>query len=184
MHSLPLNSTVRQHYTFMNIRASILLLAGCCLLSAGCQREGAVAGDSFRLTVERVITDSEVVVSILKIHVPHDASISVDGDGSHSMVVLPDSPAGVARDGQVALSASRITRQGDDFAYIQTLVRPESSNHGFAGGPSIYPVRATTKLEAFFSISATDGDYKLDTPVEIARLNGKPVMLVVGKPTK
>jgi hypothetical protein len=168
----------------MNIRASILLLAGCCLLSAGCHRERAVAEDSFRLTVERVITDSEVIVSILKIHVPHDASISVDGDGAHSTVTLPDSPAGTARDGQVALSAARVTRQGDDFAYIQTLVRPESSNHGFAGGPSIYPVPTTTKLEAFFSISAADGDYKLNTPVEIARLNGKPVMLVVGKPTK
>ncbi len=166
----------------MNIRASILLLAGCCLLSAGCRHEAAVAGDSFRLTVERVITDSEVVVSNLKIHVRHDASISVDGDGSHSSVVLPDSPAGAARDGQVALSASRITREGDDFAYIQTLVRPESPNHGFAGSPSIYPVRTTTKLEAFFSISAADGVYKLDTPLEIARLNGKSVMLVVGKP--
>jgi hypothetical protein len=168
----------------MNIRASILLLIGCCLFSAGCGREGAVSGDSFRLTVEHIVTDSEVIVSILKIHVPHDASISVDSDGSHSMVVLPNSPAGVARDGQVALSASRITRQGDNFAYIQTLVRPESPNHGFAGGPAIHPVLATTKLETFFSISAADGEYKLNTPVEIARLDGKPVMLVVGKPTK
>jgi hypothetical protein len=84
----------------------------------------------------------------------------------------------------VALSASRVTCQGDDFAYIQTLVRPENSNHGFAGGPAIHPVPEATKLEAYFSISATNGDYKLDTPVEIARLDGKPVMLVVGKPTK
>ncbi len=100
------------------------------------------------------------------------------------VALLPDSPGGAVKDGQVALSASRITRQGDDFAYIQTLIRPESFNHSFAGGPSIYPVRATTKLEAFFSISATNGDYKLDTPVEIGRLDGKPVILVVGKPTK
>jgi hypothetical protein len=168
----------------MNKQAFILWLAGCCLLSTGCQRESAIADDRFHLTVERVITDSEIMVSILKIHVPQDASISIDGDGSHSMVTLPNSPAGVARDGQVALSASRVIPQGDGFAYIQTLVRPESSGQGFAGGPAIHPVPAATKLEAYFSISATDGDYKLDTPVEIARLDGKPVMLVVGRPTK
>jgi hypothetical protein len=168
----------------MNIRAPLLLLAGCCLLSAGCHRESAVADDSFRMTVERVITDSELIVSMLRIHVPHDASISVDGYGSHSMVVLPAPPAGVARDGQVALSASRVTRPGDGSAYIQTLIRPENSDHGFAGGPAIHPVPEATKLEAYFSISATNGDYKLDTPVEIARLDGKPVMLVVGQPTK
>jgi hypothetical protein len=38
-------------------------------------------------------------------------------------------------------------------------------------------------LASFFSISATGGVYKLDTPVAIAQFRGKPVMLVVGKPT-
>jgi hypothetical protein len=118
----------------MTIRASILLLAGSCILVTECQRESAVAGDSFHLTVERVITDKDVIVSILKIHTSHEASISVDGDGSHCMVVLPAPSAGVARDGQVALSASRVARQGDDFAYIQTLIRAGNSTHGFAGG--------------------------------------------------
>ncbi len=38
---------------------------------------------------------------------------------------------------------------------------------------------------ATFSRSAkiTGGIYKLDTPITIAQLQGKPVMLVVGKPT-
>jgi hypothetical protein len=168
----------------MNQRASIILLAGCCLFSAGCHRDAAIPGDSFHLTLQHVITDNDLMVSLLKIHDPQGANISVDGDGFHASVALPDSPAGAVREGQVALSASRITRRGDAFAYIQTLVRAENSNQGFAGGPAVYPVPAATKLEAFFSVSATDGDYKLDTPVEIARINGKPVMLSVGKPTK
>jgi len=175
---------VRQHYTFMTIRAFPLLLAGCCLLSAGCHHEAAIPSDSFRLTVDRVITDQNVVVSLLKIHVWHNASISVGSEHSHCIVNLANSPEDAARDGQVALSASRIiTRQGDDTAYIQTFIRTESSA-GSAGGPSINPVPAATTLDSFFSVSATSGDYKLDTPVEIGRLDGKPVTLVVGKPDR
>jgi hypothetical protein len=174
---------VRRHYTFMNIRAFLLFLAGCCLLSAGCHREAAISGDSFRLTVERVITDHDIVVSLLKIHVLHNASISVGSEHSHCIVNLANSPEDAARDGQVALSGSRITRRGDDSAYIQTLIRTESSA-GSAGGASINPVPAATTLDSFFSVSATSGDYKLDTPVEIGRLDGKPITLVVGKPER
>jgi hypothetical protein len=169
----------------MNIRGSILSLAGCCLLLVGCQREAAIPNDRFHLTVQSVIVDADVVVSVLKIRVPHGGRISVDADGGHSMVTVPpDSAEGVAKGGRVALSASRVTRQGDNFAYIQTLIRAESSKHSFAGGPSVHAVPVATKLETYFSISATDGDYMQDTPIEIGRLNGKPVMLVVGNPIK
>ncbi len=167
----------------MNLLTLPLLLTACCLLSTGCNRQVAIPQDGFHLTVERVITDNDLLVSVLKIRVSRDASISVDGDGFHTMVALTDSPADKAREGKVALSASRITRLGDDTAYIQTLIRPEAP-HGFAGGPTIYLVPAATKLETYFSISATDGDYKLDIPIEIARLDNKPITMVVGKPTK
>jgi hypothetical protein len=156
------------------------------LLSLGCQREAAIPNDKFHLTVQRVIVDSDVVVSVLKIRVPHGARISIDIERGHSMVTVPpDAADGAAKEGQIALSASRITRQGDDFAYVQTLIRAESSKHSFASlGPNVYAIPAATKLEAYFSISATDGDYLQDTPIEIARLDGKPVMLVVGEPNK
>jgi hypothetical protein len=170
----------------MNRKAFILLLAGCCLLFVGCQREAAIPNDRFHLTVQRVISDTDVVVSVLKIRVPHGARISVEADGGHNMVAVPpDGAEGTAKEGQVALSASRFTLQGDNFAYVQTLIRSESSKHSFASlGPNVYTIPAATKLETYFSISATDGDFMQDTPVEIARLNGKPVMLVVGTPTK
>ncbi len=169
----------------MNTRAYILLLAGCFLLSAGCYREATIPSDSFRLTVERVITDRDIVVSLLKIHVRHNASISLSSEFSHCMTTLADSPTDAPRDGQVALTASRITRQGDDFAYIQTFVGAKpNGGSGFTGGTAVNPVPVTTTLGAYFSVSATSGDYKLDTPVEIGKLNGKPVTLVVGKPIK
>ena len=162
-----------------------MLLAGCCLLSAGCQREAAIPSDSYRLTVERVITERDIVVSLLNIHVPHNAGISVTSEHSHCWVSLANSPEDTARDGQVGLTASRITRQGDDFAYIQTLIGAKpSSGSGFTGGTAVNQIPVATTLDAYFSVTATSGDYKLDAPVEIARLNGKPVTLVVGKPTK
>ena len=166
----------------MKNRLSILLLAGCCFLCA-CQREASIPSDSFRLTVQEVISDTDVRVSLLTIQLSRAASVSVDGDGFHSHGVLPDAPYGVIRDGQVLLSAVRVAPSQDKFAYIQTLIRPRSAS-GYAGGPSLHSVPADTTLASFFSISATGGVYKLDTPVTIAQMQGKPVMLVVGKPTK
>jgi hypothetical protein len=172
----------RRHYIFMNIQASILLLmAGCCLFSAGCQRRAAVPADSFHMMVESVISNNDIIISVLKISVPRDTAISVNcnegnGSGFSAMSVLPNAPAGVMRNGQVALSASRIARQGEKFASIQTFIFSDIITH--------YQVPVATKLGTYFVISATDGDYTLDTPLEIGRLDDKPVMMVVGKPPK
>ena len=168
----------------MNIRASILLV-GCSLLFIGCKREAAIPSDSFHLSVQSIITEGDLKVSLIKFHLPHSASISVDSAHSHSSVSMQDAPQGAVgqRDGQVILSASRVAHVGDAFANIQTLIRLES-DHGSAGSPSVSYVPAATNLDAYFSVSATSGDYKLDTPVEIGRLDGKPVTLLVGKPTK
>jgi hypothetical protein len=166
----------------MKSRLSILLLAGCCFLF-GCQREASIPSDSFRLTVQEVVSDTDIKVSLLTIQLSRAASVSVDGDGFHSSGVLPNAPDGVIREGQVLLSAARIAPSQDKFAYIQTLIRPRSAS-GYAGGPSVHPVPADTTLASFLSISVTGGVYKLDTPVTIAQMQGKPVTLVVGKPTK
>jgi hypothetical protein len=169
----------------MNIRASILLLAGCCLLSAGCQSETAIPSDTFHLSVEHVITHSELTVSLLKIHAPHDAYIHLDSEQfHHGGLLMGNSPGEAARDGQIAFSASRLAREGDHSTYIQTFMRAESFGNSVTAGPALIPVPAATALDTYFSISATSGDYKLDTPMEIGRLDGRPVTLVVGKPTK
>jgi hypothetical protein len=135
------------------------------------------------MTVEQIVTDRDEVVSLLQIHVPHNAYISVDSEYSHCVVNLADSPKDAARDGEVVLTASRITRQGDDFAYIQTFIGANAnSGSTFAGGPGSRAVPAATTLDSYFTISASSGDYKLDSPVVIARLDGKPVTLTVGQP--
>jgi hypothetical protein len=167
----------------MRIRWSILLLANWCFL-CGCQRKAEIPGDSFRLTVQKVVSDSDVRVSLLTIRLSRGASISVDGEGFHSHVVLPDAQEGVFREGEVAVSAARVAPSQGKSAYIQTLICPQTSNGARAGGPSVYTVPTETKLASVLSLSATDGVYKLDSPVTIAQLEGKPVTLVVGRPTK
>lgn len=166
----------------MKIRLSILLLAGCCFL-CGCQREASIPRDSFRLTVQEVVSDTDARVSLLTIQLSRAGSVSVDGDGFHTQVALPDAQEGVVREAQVSLSAARVAPSQDKFAYIQTLIHAKTAS-GSAGGPSVHPVPADTTLASFFSISVTGGVYKLDIPVTIAQMQGKPVALVVGKPTK
>ncbi len=79
---------------------------------------------------------------------------------------------------------TRIAPHGEGGIYIQTLIRPQTSMGSYAGGPSTYTLPRTTQLTDLFTITAKSGDYPLDTPLEIAHLNGKPVILTVGKPTK
>jgi hypothetical protein len=155
-------------------------------LFVGCKREAAVPSGSFHLSVESIIAVDDLKVSVIKYHLPHDANVYVDSEHSHGSVSMQDAPTPNKvgqRDGQVILSASRVARVGDDFASIQTLIRLET-DHGSAGGPYVSYVPAATNFDAYFSVSATTGDYKLDTPVEIGRLDGKPVTLLVSQTTK
>jgi hypothetical protein len=166
----------------MKSRLFILLLSGCCFLF-GCQREASIPSDSFRLTVQQVVSDTDNKVSLLTIQLSRAASVSIDGDGFHKQVALPDAQEGVVREAQVSLSAARVAPSQDKFAYVQTLIHVKTAS-GSAGGPDVHPVPTGTTLASFFSISATGGVYKLDTPVTIAQMQGKPVTLVVGKLTK
>jgi hypothetical protein len=133
--------------------------------------------------IQDIVTDSDVRSAILKIYVPHPASISVDGYNFHSVVTIQYLCKGDTEDGQVVLSASRI-KVNDDKTYIQISECASSWNGNRASGSSLHAVSPDTKLEDFFTISATNGIYKLDSPITIAQLEGKPVTLVVGKPTK
>jgi hypothetical protein len=133
--------------------------------------------------VQEVVSDSDVRVVVLSIQARRPASLSVDTPTSHSHVALPQGPDHALREGRVVLSAARVVPAGEPNAYIQVLTRPEAEG-GFAGGPAVYTVAADTPLERFWSVSATDGVFRLDTPVTIAQLQGQPVTLVVGRPTR
>jgi len=168
----------------MNISRLLLIGAVASCMFLGCKRPGQAPAAGFRLTLQDVATDTNARAALLTIHAASAGSISVDEDGGHSSTVLPDPDANGFREGSVALIASRISPPGDGDIYIQTLIRPQTPKGNYAGGPSTYTLPRATQLADHFTITAKSGDYALNTPIEIARLKGKPVTLTVGKPTK
>jgi hypothetical protein len=164
------------------MKTLIFLLVVCGSLYAGWRYE-VESRDTFRLSVERIVVDRNIVVSLLKIHVGGSASLAVNSQSAQCMVTLADTPANSASDGQVVLTGAKILRPGEKAASIQTFIGVKKLDgvSGFTGGAGVRPVPAATRLDSFFTVSAVAGDYKLDKPIEIALLDGKPVTLVVGK---
>ena len=121
---------------------------------------------------------------MLSIHPAAASTLSVDQDGGHTSILLPDPDGTGSPSGSVFLSGKLSIPPGDDEAQLQTLIRVQTSPGNHGGGPSTRSVPRATMMEDLFSITAKDGVYPFDTPVEIARLKGKPVTLTVGKPTK
>lgn len=172
------------HFTHMNISRLLLISAVTSFAFLGCNRPSKTPTTGFRLTVQDVATDTNARAALLIIHAGSAGSISIDQDGGHNSKMLSDPDASGSREGSVALIASRIAPPGDGDIFIQTLIRPQTPNGNYAGGPSTYTLPRTTELADHFTITAKSGDFALDTPIEIARLGGKPVTLTVGKPTK
>lgn len=150
---------------------------------AGCKRPGAVPANRFQVTIQKSVNDANVFVTVLKIQAVSPGSISLDQDGGHSSLGLPEPNAAGLREGSVILLGSRIepTKEGD--VYIQSLIRGQISDGTFAGGPSIDTLPKGTQLADHFAITAKAGEFLFDSPIEVGRLRGKPVTLTVGKPT-
>jgi len=172
------------HSTHMNISRLLLISAVTSFAFFGCNRPSKPPTTGFRLTVQDVATDTNARAALLIIHAASAGSISIDQDGGHNSTMLYEPNAGGSREGSVALIASRIAPPGDGEIFIQTLIRPQTPNGNYAGGPSTYTLPRTTELTDHFTITAKSGDFAFDTPIEIARLKGKPVTLTVGRPTK
>jgi len=175
----------------MNIRVLLFSLGMASLAVAGCQQLPVTASNNtFHLTMERVVTNSDTLVSLVKIEVKartqEDVHLSVTSlayEKSSLSVLMVGMPNGAVRSGQVAFSASRSSRPGDGHAQVQ-LCEEERSGGNSTVGQSVWPIPSATELASYFSISAADGDYPLDTPMKIGDLDGKPVMLTVGKMSK
>lgn len=175
----------------MKIRVTLFSLGVACLAVAGCrQLPVAAPNNTFHLTVERVISNREILVSLVKIQVktkaPPDLYLSVtslQNTASSLGVLMVGMSNGAERSASVAFSASRFTQPGDQNARVQLYEQAQSGGNS-AGGPSWWPVPSATELASYFSISASDGDYPLDTPLKIGVLDGKPVILTVGKMPK
>ena len=91
-------------------------------------------------------------------------------------------------------TASKATDSRTTNAYILIglQMKSEGGDGGMIGQASVttglgsttyYPPK-DTKLEVIYNLTAKSGVYPLDAPLEIGRVEGKPMMLTVGKPTQ
>ena len=154
--------------------------------------QDTVSGDNFRLEVQRVTTNNDLLVTVLKIHVAEDAAkskkvqLSCSCGDARGTVTLSDPTAGIMQDGEVMLSAWRIiANQSDNSAYVQMLIQVKATNNVVElnavdeSGVRTFP--KWVRLDHYLIITAHDGVYPLNKPVWVAVLNGKGVTLNVGK---
>lgn len=166
---------MKHHYL---IPAAFGLLI-CC---GGCNRSSSPGIAEFRLEVQQMASGGDNCAVLLLIHTDTPGSISIDGASMHNSTTLSGTDG--SYEGRVVLLATRIAPAGESNAYIQTLSRAQTPEGGYAGGPVVHTLPATTKLEDVFVVTAQSGGYSLNKPIEIAQEMGGPITLTVGKPTK
>jgi hypothetical protein len=177
---------IMKKYITLGLVASMLFLAGSCT-SPHATIADAVPAGSFRLVVDDAANDGNFRIASLKIWSlqPGRFSVGIEGSGRCYGDFLA-SATDKQREGQVLLVASRATDSRTTNAYILAglQVKAESRDGGMLLESSCcrtyYPSLATS-LADFVSMTAKDGVYPLDTPLEIGEIDGKPVSLIVGK---
>jgi hypothetical protein len=167
------------HSPIMKTKRLLILGFSALLVLVDCRRPPSdVPTDGFRLTVQNMAADTDMQVARLAIVSSATATISIDSDGSHQSLSLRESPCRVG----VSLVASRVAPPGQSWAYMHTLIRAQTEDGGHSAlGPAFEALPIDTQLSSFFTITAKSGDYSFDTPVEIAKLRGKPVTITLKK---
>ncbi len=177
-----------------NISESSLLRAffTVCLAGAlfGCQPHSSntVSSGNFRLVMDDMVKDESFRLVSLGVSSIRPGTLSVDGEGTHAAGDLLISDPDKLREGRVIFIASRTVDSCKTNALIQVSLQVKTEGgdgrmllHGSfqSGGSTVYPVSIDNKLDGFLSITATNGIYPLQTPLEIGQINGKPVTLTI-----
>ncbi|RYD48632.1 MAG: hypothetical protein EOP85_03170 [Verrucomicrobiaceae bacterium] len=154
---------------------------------SGCRSSGppprTAPATGFRLTVYDSPGDAAKRSVGVVVHTVSAGAISVDYGSRLGGTVIAAPDATGVREGSVNLIVNLTVPAGGGDAELATLVSTRSDgSHGGSGLTEKVPGNST--LTGIFTFTAKNGDYPLDTPLEIARINGKPVTLTVGKPTK
>lgn len=147
------------------------------------------------MVVENLVSDENIRLTVLKVYSTEPGWLwvgSTNSTGSSlgaagELLVNPDDKL---REAQCIAIASRVKDSKNDKATIQTSIQVKTSggdgemliNGTFqSGGTATHTKSLNIKLSEFFDISPATGEYPLETPLEIGRIEGQPVLLKVGK---
>ena len=123
--------------------------------------------------------DSDVQQTTLAFHPPEHTEITVETEGKMSMMRFDASKANGSKATIVKLIASRRENPVDGKVDFEVLIRLEAPNGDSAGGPSTFVLDADTLLSDVMSVTIVPGDYDLNTPIELGKLNGNSIFLTV-----
>jgi hypothetical protein len=161
------------------------------LAASGCHQrsDDAVPAGSFRLVVEDMVKDETFRVASLKVLSSQPGMLSVSKESSHSACQLLIPAGQKLREGQMFFIASKATDSRTTNAYILVSLQMKVEEgdggiiaHTGLGSTTFYPPK-DTELDVICNLTAKSGVYPLDAPLEIGRVDGKPMILTIGKPT-
>ena len=174
------------------MKISQVLFSICLALAAsGCHQrsEDAVPAGSFRLVVEDMVKDETFRVARLKVLSSQPGTLSVSKESSHCGCRLLVPAGQKLREGQMFFIASKATdsrtTNADILFSLQMKVEEGDGGmiaHTGLGTTTFYPPK-DTGLDVICNLTAKGGVYPLDAPLEIGQIDGKPLILTVGKPT-
>jgi hypothetical protein len=144
------------------------------------------------LVIDDIVKDETFRVAVLRVSSTRAATLSIDGQDAHAAGELLMPGAGKLREGRAIFLASRTTNSSNTNTLIQVSFQVKSEGGDGemsiqgdvqSGGTTVYTISTNTQLAGFLSVTGTNGNYPLETPLEIGRVNGTAVTLTVGKPT-
>jgi hypothetical protein len=151
-----------------------MFVLACCLQAASLPPP-----DSFRLTVEEVVGDSAVRVVTLKVLARTNAQmmeiLHEPATGGSSIGLAP-ALKGKGRETTIVLAAM----YGDTDTNCHVTTVTKSGDGTRTTQRASYEIRQTTELSSVVAVTATNGIYRLNQPLEIGTRNGVRMRIVVG----
>jgi hypothetical protein len=150
-------------------------------------RPPAIPTGRFRLDVDRVVADRTLAATRLTIttagaHYPSlvvpAVPVSLETHEGRQTVVSPATSQGDLCSADVLLIGDLLERRKGP-AEIKLLLQVRGRQGASAGGPSLFQVSERSVAEVL-SVDVRPGLYRLDSPLTIGTLQGKPITLVVG----
>ena len=182
------------------MKITSLLFAVCIpiLVFTGCKQKPADAPPpgNFKLVVDDILKDDNYRLATLKVFSEQPGWLrlglgDVHRNGSYGELLV--STKDKLRESQGIFIVSRLADSRSSSAQVQTSLQVKATGGDGdmlvqgsfqAGGTTIYTIPKGTRLENFATMTASNGIYPLDVPLEIGRINGQPVTLQVGDPKK
>lgn len=158
-----------------------ILLTLAAAFSFGCNGATPTANrTTFRVDVKNDPSNSkDFCETLVSFHPPSESKIIVRTASSESVVSFDSKNPNSDEPTVVRLSVDRTNSNDGAKTEFTTLLRPQTPNGGYAGGPSTQIVDGDISASDFLTITVDDGNFSVNEPIELGTLNGEPIELIV-----